>query len=137
MLVILGYVSNYGPASMWGNIPRTFGFGALCSVGLCSPRHFTMTPPSSGFTAAALGFTNTPCVDSERAVWNLKSGRTWLGKAGILATAAVAFFSLTVPGDCTAFVVWEASEEDTAGVLDGRGTAALLCGIRSRTILPQ
>jgi hypothetical protein len=124
MLVILGYISNYSPTSMWRNIPRTFGFGAVCSVGLGSPRDFTMTPPSSGSTAAALDFTSTPCVDSERAVWNPELGRTWLLKAGTLATAAFAFFWLTVPGDCTAFVVWETGEEDTAGVLDGRGTAA-------------
>ena len=41
-----------------------------------------------------------------------------------MATAAFVIFSLTVPGDCTAFVVWETSGEDTAGVLDGHGTAA-------------
>src|SRR2546423_3424610 len=122
MLVILGYVSNCGPASMCGNLPRTFGFGVVCSVGLCSSGGSTMTPPSSGSPAASLDFTNTPCVDSERAVWNPELGRTWLLKAGILATAAFVGFWLTVPGDCTAFVVWETSGEDTAGVLDGRGT---------------
>ena len=78
-----------------------------------------MTLPSSGSTATALDSQSTPCVDSERAVWNPKLGRTWLLKAGISDTAA-----LTVPGYCMAFVVWKTVEEDTAGVLNGGGTAA-------------
>jgi hypothetical protein len=112
MFVILGYISNYSSTSMRGSIPRTFGF-----------EDFTVTPPSLGSAATALDFPSTPCVDSERAVWNPELGRTWLLKAGILDTAAFALFWLTVPGDCTASVVWKTGEEDTAGVLDGHGTA--------------
>jgi hypothetical protein len=110
MFVILGHISNYSPTSIRGSIPMTFGFG-----------DFAVMLPSSGSTATALDSQSTPCVDSERAVWNPTLGRTWLLKAGISDTAA---FALTVPGDCTAFVVWKTGEEDTAGVLNGRGTAA-------------